>query len=240
MLLKLDISRAFDTLSWPFLLEVMQARSFGPSWRRWISTLLCTASSKIILNGHKGPKVKHLRGVRQGDSLSPMLFIISVDILHRLFLKASSDGVLRKMEPPEVKYQCSFYADDVILFIRPTVQEATAVKEIMRIFGEASGLKTNLAKCSITPIYGGEEVMDELVSIFGCQVQEFPIKYLGLPLSTSKIPKAQVQSVVEAAARKLPPCHGSLMAVCCGSNQCSEAAVCCGSNQCSEPCQSTP
>jgi hypothetical protein len=69
-----------------------------------------------------------------------------------------------------------------------------------------------LAKCSITPIYGGEEALEEIVNILGCQVQHFPIRYLDLPLSTKKIPKAAVHSMVEAVARKMPPCHGSLMA----------------------------
>jgi hypothetical protein len=141
-----------------------------------------------------------------------MLFIMAMDVLHRMFEKASRDGVLRLTEPREIKFQCSMYADDVILFIRPTAQEARAVKEILRLFGEATGLKTNLAKCSITPIFGGEESMDEIVNILGCQVQQFPIRYLGLPLSTKKIPKPEVHSVVEAVARKMPPCHGSLMA----------------------------
>lgn len=85
------------------------------------------------------------------------------------------------------------------------------MKEILRIFGDATGLKTNLAKCSITPIFGGEDALQDIISILGCQVQQFPIKYLGLPLSTKKIPKAEFQTVVEAVARKLPPCHGSLM-----------------------------
>ena len=212
LLLKLDISKAFDTLSWPFLLKVLQARGFGQNWRRWISVLLSTASSKIMLNGHQGPAIRHRRGVRQGDSLSPMLFIIAMDVLHRLFLKAARDSVLRKMDPASVKYQCSFYADDVMLFIRPTVQQARAVKEILRIFGEASGLKTNFAKCSITPIYGGEDTTQERTDILGCQVQPFTIRYLGLPLSTKKIPKAHLQSMVESVASKLSPCQGSLMA----------------------------
>jgi hypothetical protein len=141
-----------------------------------------------------------------------MLFIIAMDVLRKLFAKACSDRVLRRMEPEEVKFQCSLYADDVILFIRLTVQEATAVKEILRIFGEASGLQTNLAKCSITPIFGGEDILEQIIAILGCQVKPFPITYLGLPLSTKKVPKAKIQSVVEAVARKLPPCHGSLMA----------------------------
>lgn len=78
------------------------------------------------------------------------------------------------MELPEIKFQCILYANDVILFIRPTLQEARAVKEIPSIFGQASGLHTNLAKCSITAIYGGEETLPDIVSILGCQVQTFP------------------------------------------------------------------
>jgi hypothetical protein len=97
LLLKLDISKAFDTLPWPFLLEVLKARGFDVRWCGWIESLFSSASSRIILNGQQGPVIKHLRGVRQGDSLSPMLFIIAMDILHRMFIKASMDGILKRM-----------------------------------------------------------------------------------------------------------------------------------------------
>lgn len=117
LLLKLDISKAFDTLSWLFLLEVLQAYDFGERWRGWIEASLSTATSRIILNRHQGPPTRHLRGVRQGDSLSPMLFIIAMDVPHRLFLKAAADGVLTRMQPSAIKFQCSLYADNVILFI---------------------------------------------------------------------------------------------------------------------------
>ena len=69
-----------------------------------------------------------------------------------------------------------------------------------------------MAKCSITPIYGGEDSLEEIVSILGCQVQQFPIRYLGLPLRTKQIPKSHFQSIVKGVARKMPPCHGNLMA----------------------------
>jgi hypothetical protein len=62
LLLKLDISKAFDTLSWPFLLEVLQAHGFSGKWCTWVETLLCTVSSRILLNGHQGPSIRHLRG----------------------------------------------------------------------------------------------------------------------------------------------------------------------------------
>ena len=104
LLLKLDISKAFDTLSWPFPLELLQARGFSQAWCRWISALLSTASSRIILNGHQGPPIKHFRGVRQGDSLSSMLFIIAMDVLHRMFAEASRGGVLRPIQLQEIKF----------------------------------------------------------------------------------------------------------------------------------------
>lgn len=212
LLLKLDISKAFNTLSWPFLLEVLRARGFSGTWRRWIATLLSTASSRILLNGCQGEPIQHHRGVHQGDSLSPLLFIFAMDVLHKLFIKASEDGVLRPMQPAEIKYQCSFYADDVILFIRPTRNEATVVRTILEIFGQASRLHTNLAKCSITPIFSGKDTLPDIVNILGCQMQEFPIRYLGLPLTTKRIPKARFQTMVDTVAHKLPPIHGTLMA----------------------------
>jgi hypothetical protein len=62
------------------------------------------------------------------------------------------------------------------------------------------------------PIYGGEDALEDIVSILGCQVQPFPIKSLGLPLSMKAIPKSHFQSLVEGVTWKMPPCHGALMA----------------------------
>ena len=83
LFLKLDIHKAFDTVSWSYLLEVLQALGFGPRWREWVSILFRTMSSRVLLNGQQGPAFSHNRGVRQGDPLSPMLFILAMDPLQR-------------------------------------------------------------------------------------------------------------------------------------------------------------
>lgn len=142
MLLKLDVAKAFDTVQWPFLLDVMQAMGFGQNWRRWIATLLSSATSSILLNGQPGPTIAHRRGVRQGDSLSPLLFIIAMEILSRLFDVARQQGVLRSMRADGIRFQCSIYVDDVILFAHPSISEARAINGILNIFAEASGLRT--------------------------------------------------------------------------------------------------
>lgn len=114
-LLKLDISKVFDTVAWPFVLEVLEAWGFGQRWRDWIALLLSTASTRILLNGQPGAPIHHLRDLRQGDPLSPMLFILAMDVLNRLFTKAAEEGLLQPLGHRAIKFRCSMYADDVML-----------------------------------------------------------------------------------------------------------------------------
>jgi hypothetical protein len=141
-----------------------------------------------------------------------MLFIIMMEVFARLFTTAIEQGIIRPMGTPAVRHHCSLYDDDVMLFMHPDAREARAIRELLRVFGEASGLHTNLAKCSITPIYGSDVSLPQLQQILWCLMSEFPITYLGLPLSTRKIPKARIQATIDSVALRLPPCHGSLMA----------------------------
>lgn len=90
---------------------------------------------------------------RQGDPLSPMLFILVMDVLHSLFLKANDLGLLQPLLRRENGRRVSLYADDVALFLKPSRSEVLVVKEILRIFGDASGLVTDINKCSLSPIH---------------------------------------------------------------------------------------
>jgi hypothetical protein len=92
--LKLDIARAFDSVSWPYLLDMLRARGFSDRWRDLISMMLATSSSRVILNGEVGPRFLHRRGLRQGDPLSPLLFLLAIEPLHRLFDIATVAGLL--------------------------------------------------------------------------------------------------------------------------------------------------
>jgi hypothetical protein len=94
LLLKLDISKAFDLVSWEYLLELMEKRGFPCRWRDWLAMLLTTSSSSVLLKGVPGPLIKHWRGLRQGDPLSPYLFILAMDTLQKLFQRATEEGSL--------------------------------------------------------------------------------------------------------------------------------------------------
>jgi hypothetical protein len=90
----LDISRAFDSISWAFLFEVLRHVGFGNLFLKWIATLLCTANTKVIVNGLPGGRIQHARGLRQGDPTSPMLYVIGMQVLTAAILKAVESGLL--------------------------------------------------------------------------------------------------------------------------------------------------
>lgn len=95
ILLKLDLARTFDSLSRPFLFEVLRQYGFRDKFLEWVGILLSSANTKVLLNGSPGPPIWH----RQGDSMSPQLFVLAVDTLSRLFKRATELGVIRQLHP---------------------------------------------------------------------------------------------------------------------------------------------
>jgi hypothetical protein len=88
VLLKLDLARAFDSLSWSFLFEVLRRMGFGERFLKWIALLLYTANTRVLVNGVPGDRIVHARGLRQGDPTSPMLFVAAMEVLSATIKKA--------------------------------------------------------------------------------------------------------------------------------------------------------
>jgi hypothetical protein len=104
----LDISKAFDSINWPFMLEVMQALGFSVKWRDWIAALLGSASSKVLVNGQPTEGIRHARGLRQGDPLSPLLFILAIDPLQRIIEVAAQKGILEPILQRQQGYDARY------------------------------------------------------------------------------------------------------------------------------------
>jgi hypothetical protein len=110
-----------------------------------------------------------------------------------------------------LRHRTSMYADDVVTFVRPTRLDLLTCSAIVEDFGVASGLCTNLAKCSIHPIRCSPEQVTLARDILGCEVGSLPFRYLGLPLSIRKVSAAQLQPVVDNAMRRVQPWCAKLM-----------------------------
>jgi hypothetical protein len=121
ILLKIDIAKAFDTVSWTFLLEILAHMGFGRHWRNWISIILSTASTKILLNGQPGRRICHARGLRQGDPLSPMLFVLTMEVLNYTLLWVEQQHFLTPLSVNKI-YQ--LFPELILIYIVSLIQEA--------------------------------------------------------------------------------------------------------------------
>ena len=97
LFIKLDITKAFDSVRWDYLRTLLQRLGFPPRWRDWIASLLATSTSRFLLNEVPSTPLKHGRGLRQGDPLSPLLFVITIDLLRRLLDLAIERAILSKL-----------------------------------------------------------------------------------------------------------------------------------------------
>lgn len=152
-----------------------------------------------------------LRGLRQGDPLSPLLFVIVMDVLNSLLIEADRRGSLSPLPGDVIKHRASVYADDLVIFARPTTTDFVCIRQILELFAGASGLQCNLDKCTITPIRCTQAEINEVLSVFPCRTQEFPTSYLGAPLALTRLSRAQEQRFVDAVAARIPTWKAGLL-----------------------------
>lgn len=157
VLMKLDITKAFDSVSWAFMIEVLCHLGFGTQWIGLLCQLLHSSSTRVLLNGEPGDPIHHHRGLRQGNPLSPMLFIIVMDVLSGLIYKAEEQALFTPLLPGTGHHRISFYADDVVILASPGTQEIDFLKSMLNKFDDASVLHTNMMKSSFILIDCSEE-----------------------------------------------------------------------------------
>ena len=139
--LKLDISKAYDRVEWPFLKGIMAKLGFPEVWINWVMGCVTTPSFSVLINGKPFGNITPLRGICQGDPLSPYLFLLCAEGFNSLLLwvemEARIKGVYVCRRAPTVTNL--MFADDSLLFCRATIGEVEVINEIMRTYANASG-----------------------------------------------------------------------------------------------------
>jgi hypothetical protein len=149
--IKTDMAKAYDRLEWGFLHATLQSMNFPPSLINTIMNCVTTVSFTILINGQPTKSFAPERGLRQGDPLSPYLFIICADVISSLLTKANHDKLIHgvKIAPRAPEITHLFFADDSLMFCRANEVEAKQVKDIISSYQQVSGQMVNFTKSEL-------------------------------------------------------------------------------------------
>ncbi|KAL5728978.1 hypothetical protein ACHQM5_001996 [Ranunculus cassubicifolius] len=159
---------------------------FGERWCKWLRTCWSTAHFSVLINGAPTGFFSSSRGLRQGDPLSPMLFVLVAEVLTQMVLMCQREGVFEGFEVARggERVPVLQYADDTLVFLQEGVETSDCLLRLLGWFEVFSGLHVN---CSKSKVFFVNEVGDRegILQRWGCVEGEFPDVYLGIPFGAN-------------------------------------------------------
>ena len=184
MAMKLDMSKAYDREEWVFLEKILLKMGFPGAWVAWIMECITTVSYSILVNGEPKGMIVPSRGLRQGDPLSPYLFLFCAEGLNALLRGAAVNGEIQGFSlcrnGPKLTHL--FFADDCLIFCRSTLDECNKIQELLDYYETASGQVINKEKTTLCFSRNTDEVTQEAIKVaLDVPAIRHYEKYLGLP-----------------------------------------------------------
>jgi hypothetical protein len=202
---KLDMMKAYDRVEWSFLENMMLKMGFSPVWVTMIMRCVMTVRFSVKVNGCLSDKFRPTRGLRQGDPLSPYLFLFCVEGFSALLKKAQLHrevaGVGFGRDGPTITHL--LFADDSIVFLEASKSNLETLRIVLARYECCSGQWVNLQKSSI---YFSKGCADadrvELKSVLGIDCEALSEKYLGLPTVVGRSKQGAFKSLIERSRGK--------------------------------------
>jgi hypothetical protein len=206
MALKLDMSKAYDRVEWVFIEQVMKKLGFCEKWISLIMNCITTVQYSVFVNGDTCGNIIPTRGLRQGDPLSPYLFLMCAEGFSSLLREAEDNHLIHGVSVcrggPRVTHL--FFADDSILFCKANNTDCQQLLNIFETYEKASGQKINMDKSSIH--FSRNTSMprqSEIKAKFAEMRDAHPNKYLGLPTIIGRSKSEVFKEIKVRLIRKL-------------------------------------
>lgn len=206
MAIKLDMSKAYDRVEWNYLEAIMRRMGFDNQWIQLIMQCVTTVSYRVLVNGVLYGPITPTRGIRQGDPLSPYLFLLCAEGLMSLMQRAEQNGSITSIPitTQGTKVSHLMFADDCLLFCRATFQEWSNIMQLIQRYEQASGQKINSSK---TAIYFSRNTRAEFKELV-CSSLDITLstgyeKYLGLPSLIGRSKKKSFAFVLSSVRNRV-------------------------------------
>lgn len=161
------------------MIAIMRQMGFPDKWLQWMEMLFSSGNSAVLLNGVPGKQFKCKRGVRQGDPLSPLLFVLAAELLQVIINKAFQEGLLSAPLPQAyTDFPIVQYGDDTLLVMQADAPQLLCLKDLLNTFADSTGLRVNYSKSQMIPINLSPQRAESLALTFGCELGTMPFTYL--------------------------------------------------------------
>ncbi|GJW71742.1 RNA-directed DNA polymerase, eukaryota [Tanacetum coccineum] len=204
LIFKVDFEKAYDSVRWDFLDDVLSKFGFGEKWRKWIQCCLRSSRGSIIINGSPTEEFQFCKGLKQGDPLSPFLFILIMESLHLSFQRVVDAGMFKGIKlGASVNISHMFYADDAVFVGQWCESNISTLVHVLECFYRASGLRINMSKSKIMGVYVDSDKVKRAALKLGCLILKPPFLYLGLIVGGSMSRVHAWNEVVERVKKRL-------------------------------------
>ncbi|GKV27402.1 hypothetical protein SLEP1_g36575 [Rubroshorea leprosula] len=212
---KVDFEKAYDRVSWAFLDYMLKRMGFNHVWCQWMKECMHSASISVLVNGGTTKQFSPSRGLRQGDPLSPFLFLLIAEGLNGLISSAKEKGLLKglKIGNGGIEITHLQFADDMIMFGRAEDSNVWVVKCIMRVFELISGLKINFDKSLLYGLNVEEEWVEKTAWSLNCRRGPLPFKYLGIPIGGNHRRLTFWRPLIQGFKNRLASWKGKLLSL---------------------------
>jgi len=204
--LKIDMMKAYDRVEWKYLQGVLSKMGFADGWIQTVMKCVTKVRYAIRVNGELSEPFIPTRGLRQGDPISPYLFLLCAEGLSCLMKKKEAEGKINGVKNGRTGPAIShlLFADDSIFFIRGDMKNLQALNEVLHLYSEGTGQQINFQKSSL--FFGDkcpEQVKDRVKSYINVRNVVVQANYLGMPSWVGRSPTSTFNFLPERMWRKI-------------------------------------